>query len=280
MFDAAARHLNFRLAAEELNLTQGAVAQQVRKLEYDLGHQLFHRKARGLALTAVGQQYHKPIQQAFSIIDDATQKLLPDEYQVMLSVTPSFASKWLVPRLMSFSQLHPDIKVQTIASEGIANFQSDGVDLAIRLGKPPFGDDLHVELLAPLRLHAACSPEYAKNITPVEQLSDFISYRLIQDDHKLWDMLFQEVGVESNTQMLRFNQTALAMDAAANGQGITLAPKLLLDAELRQGRLTTIWQDEDSDRGSYYLVYPARLKLHPARDVFIAWALSEVGEQA
>ncbi|HEU00956.1 MAG TPA: LysR family transcriptional regulator, partial [Aurantimonas coralicida] len=78
MFDAAARHLNFRLAAEELNLTQGAVAQQVRRLEADLGQVLFHRKARGLALTETGESYHRPIFRALAIIDDATGKLRPE----------------------------------------------------------------------------------------------------------------------------------------------------------------------------------------------------------
>ncbi|MBT8433128.1 MAG: LysR family transcriptional regulator, partial [Gammaproteobacteria bacterium] len=78
MFDAAARHLNFRLAAEELNLTQGAVAQQVRRLESDLGLQLFNRKARGLALTEVGRSYHRSIRRALAMIDDATRKIMPE----------------------------------------------------------------------------------------------------------------------------------------------------------------------------------------------------------
>lgn len=127
MFDAAARHLNFRLAAEELNLTQGAVAQQVRRLESDLGLQLFYCKARGLALTEVGRRYHRPVSRALAMIDDATRKIQPESTSITLSSTPSFASKWLVPRLVSFSQAYPTIDVQTVASEGLANHRYLGV---------------------------------------------------------------------------------------------------------------------------------------------------------
>jgi LysR family glycine cleavage system transcriptional activator len=276
MFDAAARHLNFRQAAEELNLTQGAVAQQVRKLESDLGVQLFHRKPRGLALTIIGQRYHLPIQKAFAIIDDATRKILPDRTKLVLSVTPSFAAKWLVPRLASFSQLHPGIEVQTVAHEEIANFQSDGVDLAIRFGSPPFGKGLHSELLAPLKLHAVCSPGYAEQIDPGTQLIGFTSKTLIQDGHNFWNRLFEEAGIENHPRIMQFNQTALAMDAAANGHGIALAPKLLLELELEQGRLVSVWQDAESVRGGYYLVHPTEPKSYPARDSFISWASSEI----
>jgi LysR family transcriptional regulator, glycine cleavage system transcriptional activator len=154
MFDAAARHLNFRLAAEELNLTQGAVAQQVRRLEADLGFKFFHRKARGLALTDTGRSYHTSIRRAISIIEDATQKLQPESHQIRLSIMPSLASKWLVPRLTSFTEQHSEINLEIVASEELANFKSDGINLAIRLGHPPFSNELNMEFLAPLELSA------------------------------------------------------------------------------------------------------------------------------
>jgi LysR family glycine cleavage system transcriptional activator len=275
MFDAAARHLNFRLAAEELNLTQGAVAQQVRRLESDLGFQLFYRKARGLALTELGRKYHKSINRALAMINDATRKLKPESATVTLSITPSFASKWLVPRLSSFSDAHPNIEVQTVAHEGLANFQSDGVDLAIRQGHPPFDDKLHAELLSPLNLCAVCSPGYAEKATPITQIEDFTTLQLVQDSHNLWDSLFEEVGLNAKGRMLQFNQTTLAMDAAANGQGIALAPQILLAVEIEQGRLIDIWQDTRTNQGGYYIVYPRNIKSNPARDAFIKWALAE-----
>jgi len=277
MFDVAARHLNFRLAAEELNLTQGAVAQQVRRLEADLGFQLFERKPRGLALTEIGRSYHVPVRRALAIIDDATRKLRPQNKRVTLSVTPSFASKWLVPRLGAFARAHPDIEIRTIASEGIANFQSDGVDIAIRQGHPPFGEGFHVELLAPLGLCAVCSPGFAEKVTPITRFEDFAAQPLIQDAHNLWDTLFEEARINVHRQIIQFNQTALAMDAAANGQGIALAPRLLVDAEFAQGRLVELWQDTRSNQGGYYVICPNNRKSSPAIDVVMDWALSEVG---
>ncbi len=276
MFDAAARHLNFRHAADELNLTQGAVAQQIRRLESDLGFQLFTRKARGLALTDLGKKYHKPISRALGMINDATKKLKPRNSTITLSMTPSFASKWLVPRLSSFSDAHPNIDVQTIADEGLASFQSDGVDLAIRQGLPPFSKELNAALLAPLDLCAVCSPGYAKNLGPNLQLEDFTTLQLIQDSHNIWDSLFEDADLSAQTRMLQFNQTTLAIDAAANGQGIALAPRILLTVEFEHGRLIDIWRDTRSNQGGYYIVYPLKIESKPARDQFIEWALSEV----
>lgn len=276
MFDAAARHLNFRIAAEELNLTQGAVAQQVRRLEADLGLQLFYRKARGLALTQIGRDYHGPIRRALTIIDDATQKLRPESTRVTLSVTPSFASKWLVPRLAGFARSHPDIDVQTVASEELADFQTDGVDFSIRQGRPPFGDGLHVELLAPLDLCAVCSPGYAADAAPIKGLEDCAAHPLIQDSHNHWAALFESVGLTVPHRTIRFNQTALAMDAAANGQGVALAPKLLVASELAQGKLVALWRDTRPDQSGFYIVCPDLPKPNRARDTVIDWVLAEV----
>jgi LysR family transcriptional regulator, glycine cleavage system transcriptional activator len=277
MFDAAARHLNFRLAAEEMNLTQGAVAQQVRRLEADLGFQLFQRKARGLALSQIGRDYHEPVRRALHIIDEATIRLQPENTRITLSVTPSFASKWLVPRLADFTKAHPDIDVQTVASEGLADFRSDGVEIAIRQGHPPFGKGLNAKKLASLELSAVCSPDYGKKIGPVRVFEDFADHILIQDSHKHWKDLFERSDTVARHRMVQFNQTALAMDAAATGQGIALAPSLLIGAELSQDKLVELWRDERSDQSGFYIVWPNRAQANPSRDIVIDWIMSEVG---
>ena len=275
-FDAAARHLNFRIAAEELNVTQGAVAQQVRRLEADLGFQLFYRKARGLALTQIGRDYHGPIRRALAIIDDATQKLRPESTRVTISVTPSFASKWLVPRLTGLAQSHPDIDVQTVASEELADFRTDGVDFSIRQGRPPFGEGLRVELLSPLDLCAVCSPGYADKAGPIATIEDFAAHPMIQDSHNHWAALFESAGTSARHRTMQFNQTALATDAAANGQGVALAPKLLVASELAQGRLVELWRDTRPDQSGFYVVCPDLPKPNRARDTVIDWVLSEI----
>lgn len=275
MFEAAARHLNFRAAADELNLTQGAVAQQVRRLEADLGAKLFHRKARGLALTEAGRRYHQSIRRALAIIDEASAKFSPDIGRLTLSVTPSFAAKWLVPRLSKFATQYPDIELQTVASEEIADFRSDGVDVAIRQGRPVSGAGLVYQLLAPLDLCAVCSPSFATTIGPVTDLAAMIDHQLIQDGHSHWDALLEEAGLSATRRMMRFNQTALAMDAAANGQGIALAPRLLIREDVAAHRLGLLWQDERPDQNGYYIVYPEKVAASPARDALIEWIMSE-----
>ena len=277
MFDAAARHLNFRLAAEELNLTQGAVAQQVRRLEADLGLKLFTRKARGLELTDVGRGYHVPVRRALSTIEDATRKLKPESARIRLSVTPSFAAKWLVPRLSAFEDANPDVDVQTVATETLADFKSDGVDLAIRLGVPPFGDGLDAVLLAPLEICAVCSPGFAKDVGPIKRIADFADYRLIQDSHHQWDSLLDEAGIGLSLRKTQFNQTALAMDAAMNGQGIALVPHLLAEADIVQGRLVALWRQVDSMGSGYYIVRPDAGDPNPAQQAMVDWLLGEIG---
>ena len=280
-------------------LTQGAVAQQVRRLESDLETQLFHRKARGLSLTEIGLSYHLAISRALAIIDDATLKLRPETTEITLSVTPSFASKWLVPRLAAFSSAHPEIEVHTMAGTELADFQSDGVDLAvrlfhtiagtemvnfqsdevalaIRLGLSPFGENLHCEQLAPLDLRAVCSPGFAKEVAPIKQIEDFTGLQLIQDSQNHWDGLFEEAGLRPLHRIKRFSHTTLAMDAAAIGQGIALAPRMLLDLEIEQGRLVELWQDTRTDRGGFYVVYPRNRTSDHARDVLIEWIYSEI----
>ena len=142
MFDAAARRLNFGRAAEDLNLTQGAVAQQVRRLEADLGRKLFIRRARGLELTAEGRAYATEIRRSMEIIEEATRVFEAESRTLTLSVPPSFATKVLAPNLSAFSAHHPDIEVEIVASETIARFSGDDVDMAVRQGEPPFGDDI------------------------------------------------------------------------------------------------------------------------------------------
>jgi LysR family transcriptional regulator, glycine cleavage system transcriptional activator len=157
-FEASARHLNFRLAAEELGVTQGAVAQHVRGLEADLAIKLFDRLPRTLALTGPGRSYAAQLRRAFDLMMQATAALRPEPLRLTISVSPTFASKWLIPRLPDFTTAHPEIELQILASESLSNFQSDGVDIAVRQASPPFAADLLVDLLFEQELVAVCSP--------------------------------------------------------------------------------------------------------------------------
>ncbi|NNE64895.1 MAG: LysR family transcriptional regulator [Gammaproteobacteria bacterium] len=281
MFDCAARHLNFRLAAEELNLTQGAVAQQVRKLESELSVKLFHRRARGLELTSMGLEYYLQISQALKIIDQATNKLRPENRAISISATPSLASKWLVKKLALFSKSYPDIQVSTHAGENLADFSTDGIALAIRQGSPPFEEGLEYHLLTHENLCAVCHPEYALSIGEISEVDDFAPLDLIEDSHKNWHKLFHGCSIDTPSGMIHFNQSALAIEAAANGQGIAIVPKILVEDYLSQEKLEIIWHDNRDNPVGYYLVYPAGTSPNSeVLKIVLKWLLSATSKSS
>ncbi|KIC53695.1 MULTISPECIES: LysR substrate-binding domain-containing protein [unclassified Leisingera] len=253
MFDAAARHLNFGRAAEELHLTQGAVAQQVRRLEADLGHKLFHRHARGLTLTDTGRSYHAPVRQALMLIREATDQLAPAVQRVTLSVPPSFASKWLVPRLPEFEARHPDIDLRVVAEESLTDFKRDGIDIAIRQGGKPQESSLNSALLSLVDLVAVARQGSALTKGDSPELADLAQHTLIQDGHHHWDLLLRQHGLTATGRVLQFNQTALAMDAAMNGQGIALVPRIFLGSQ----PLSELWQAPRLGDQGFYVLWPS-----------------------
>lgn len=249
-FDAAARTLNFRVAAQELNVTQGAVAQQVRALEASLGVRLFDRHARGLTLTEAGKRYHRPIGKALAQIADATADITPDAEDVRISVTPSFASKWLVPRLGAFSAEHPHINLETTASEALANFRNDGIDIAIRQATPPFGAAFETVKIADHALRAIAAPGFID--TPPTTLAGFAKLTLVQDSHRFWERAFVQADITPPKRMLQLGQTTLAMDAALNGQGIAICPAILAHDAFKRGDLKSLWEFDDIEGDAYY----------------------------
>ncbi|WP_170763793.1 LysR substrate-binding domain-containing protein [Ruegeria lacuscaerulensis] len=270
-FEASARHLNFRLAAEELGVTQGAVAQQVRGLEARLSEKLFDRVPRGLVLTEAGRRFHAPLRRAFRLIEGAVEDLSGDR-QITISVTPSFASKWLVPRLSDFTAKHPDITVQVDARERLADFRSDGVDLAVRQGRAPFGTDLIAVPLFATEFILVCSPGLAGH---VNHPSDLMSYVLLNDTHGLWPLFLERVGVAGKPRMMNFSQTSLAIDAAVSGHGIALANAPLVSAELASGRLLQPLSDVLIEDLGFFVVVPKRPRQPELVAVMKDWLLSQ-----
>ena len=264
-FEASARHLNFRVAAEELSVTQGAVAQHIRGLEADLGVKLFERLPRGLALTDEGRAYMPNIRRAFDLISEATLLLRPEPARLTISVTPSFATKWLIPKLPDFVADNPLVDLRIMASQSLSSFQADGVDIAVRQGRPPFGAGLVVDLLFPQQLIAVCSPALLPagvgDIAP----TDIQHHVLLHDAHNLWpEFMEKAVGLKMATEVrrMRFNQTGLAIDAAIAGQGIALASRFLVAADLAAGRLVQPLKAEMRGTQDFYVVVP-RKQQHP-----------------
>ncbi len=259
-FEASARHLNFRVAAEEIGVTQGAVAQQVRNLERRLGLQLFKREARGLTLTDEGRRYMQPVQHAFEMIAKATQELQPQS-AITISVTSSFAAKWLVPRLGGFAEANPDIHIKVDASDRLANFQSDGVDIAVRQASPPFAAGLTAELLSPLDLVAVCSPLLLEGAHPLRQPADLVHHVLLQDSHGFWPLFLEQLFGDTPKPRVRtmdFSLTALAIDAAVNGQGVALASSLFVEEERTAGRLCCPFDARLQSSLGFYTLAPRK----------------------
>ncbi|MEI1682950.1 transcriptional regulator GcvA [Acinetobacter baumannii] len=258
-FEAASRHLNFKLAAEELNVTQSAIAQQIRSLEEELGSKLFERHSKGVTLTPNGRNYFQSISQAFNLIFEATQSFRHSNQHITISVTPTFASKWLIPRLNEFTQIHPDIDLQILATERISHFQNDGVDLAVRYGKPPFGAGLHTELLLKDSFIAVASPHLITLKNHALELNDLYQYTLLHDANNIWPLFLEKLEVRKTKKLfknIRFNQTLLAIDAAIAAQGITLSNPIFVSSDLEAGKLIKIFDEEIQVESGYYLISP------------------------
>ncbi|SDX54583.1 LysR family transcriptional regulator, glycine cleavage system transcriptional activator [Ruegeria halocynthiae] len=271
-FEASARHLNFRLAAEELGVTQGAVAQQVRGLEARLGAGLFERLPRGLRLTEAGRRFHAPLRRAFRLIEEAVDDL-SGQRQITISVTPSFASKWLVPRLNGFMSSYPDVSVQVDAGERLANFQSDGIDIAVRQSRAPIAPDLIATPLFSTEFVVVCSPELAAEITVP---ADLMKHVLLSDSHGLWPLFLERAGVEGRPRMMSFSQTSLAIDAAISGQGFALANAPLVSSELAAGRLVQPLSEVLIDDLSFFIVTPKKPRQPELVKQMRDWLLSQV----
>ncbi|MGU7816687.1 transcriptional regulator GcvA [Burkholderia sp. AW49-1] len=279
-FEAAARHLNFRLAADELGVTQGAVAQQVRHLEDVVEIRLFRRLPRGLALTREGLEYFSSVQRALQIIADATDALGQRPMVLAVSTTPSFASKWLIPRLSDFGRLHPDIEVRVIADERIASFRADGVDIAIRLGKPPFPAGMVAELLFPLDNFAVASPKLLDSGPPILAPADLSKHALLHDAHDLWPEFIEKLGGKGQidpTKGPRFSQSLLAIDAAVAGQGIALTSEPLVERDIAEGRLRRVFDFSFPMSLGFYVVFPQANAHSEALEAMRRWLFTQYG---
>lgn len=276
-FEAAARHLNFRVAADELGVTQGAVAQQVRGLEAELGVKLFDRHPRMLALTGEGRRYIADIRRALEIIAQATGDLRPQPVKLTISVTPTFASKWLVPRLPDFTTRHPDLDLHILATERISSFQADGVDLAVRYGRPPFGAGLAAELLFEQEVVAVCSPKLLRERGAPTTTAELSEFTLLHDAHNFWSEFTERHLAQTapaSFKGISFSQTSLAIEAAIAGQGIVLANRRFVARDIAEGRLAQLSAATLRGPSDFYLVWP-RYRKSAALHTVSAWMLEE-----
>lgn len=272
-FEVSGRRLSFRAAAEELGVTQGAVAQQVRALEEHLGQALFQRLPRGLALTSQGASYLTEVTRAFDTLGDATGRLLERPDTVTISVTPTFAAKLLIPRLAELNAALPGVELRTVATEALCDFERDQVDIAIRLTCPPFPSGLEARLLFHQELVAVASPHLVKELPLPLSPEQIGAFPLLHDSQGHWPLFLRTGGKLPGAV---FNQTTLALDAALAGQGIALACRAFVAGDLKAGRLVQVAEESMIKEPSYFLVRKRSSLPRAQRDAVWDWCVDRL----
>ena len=282
-FEAASRHSSFQAAADELAVTPGAVAQQVKSLEQWLGLSLFRRlPSKGIALTQAGQRYAASASEHLDGLADATTRLMAQDNANVLTVStiPSFAAQWLIPRLGSFRTAHPNLDVRVMASNSLTDFGREDVDVAIRYGR---GDYPHLwsELLLKESFFPTCSPRLVDTGPhPLRRPEDLRHHTLLHEEkdasipeHLDWQRWLAFAGIHDVDPHRgpRFTHTFLCLQAAAGGQGVALATSVLIGDDLRSGRLVKPFGPEVAGYYSYYLVCPTSVVDFPKVQKFRTW---------
>jgi LysR family glycine cleavage system transcriptional activator len=288
-FEAAARHLSLKKAAEELHVTPAAISHQVRALEEYIGVPLFRRLARALRLTEAGQAGLPLLREGFDKLAEAVGAMRAGERVDILtvSVAPSFGAKWLIPRLDRFRAAHPEFDVRIDASYTLVNFAADGVDVALRFGRGVYRNMRSDCLMAEVSL-PVCSPRLLERGPPLLRPEDLrlhtllhVQWRIEDDAAPSWRMWLRAAGVEGvdAERGPRFSIEGMALEAAIAGQGVALASAALVEVDLKAGRLVRPFPPSASQATafSYYLVYPEAKADDPKVMAFRDWVLGEVG---
>ncbi|WP_341704510.1 transcriptional regulator GcvA [Ferrovibrio sp.] len=291
VFEAAARHLSFTRAAEELHVTQTAVSHQVKQLEAVLGLPLFRRFNRRLVLTEAGQAYLPRLTEAFDIMDAASRQIgrRGGPRRLRISTLQSFAAKWLVPRMPRFQALHPGLDLLLSTSPVPVDFRRDEIDLAIRLGGGRY-PGLHVEHLMDDYVFPVCAPALPDGDPPLRRPSDLARHALLHDiwilpeeeapTWRFWLAQAKQQGAETaGIDPVRgpgFSDTAMALQAAIAGQGVALGRRVLVADDLAAGHLVQPFGPEVKNRFSYYLVCPPALAQNRDLVAFRDWLVDEI----
>ncbi len=281
-FEAAARQESFTKAAHELCVTQGAVSQQVKGLEAELGVRLFRRERQRLVITDAGRTYLEVVRDAFDRLGMGTDRLLQQQKSGTLTVTtsPNFAAKWLVHRLRRFSEAHPGIDLRISASIQHVDFAREDVDLAIRHGDGKW-PGMHVTRLCMEELFPVCSPRLLKGRGALRSPRDIKHYTLLHtNDTSDWANWLGRVDVISVDFKSRpvFNPASMAIDAAVDGQGIALARTALATWDLLAGRLVRPFPQSLEAPYAFWIVCPKSAADLPKISTFRIWLLKEAAD--
>ena len=286
-FDAAARHLSFTRAAEDMGVTPAAISNQIKEIEDQLGFELFIRTSRSMRLTKEGEILRIAATESLETLAKALHRIkrLENRNQIRVSSTPSVAAKWLVPRLDGFLSAFPSADVRIDVSNTLVDFDRDDVDVAIRFGAGKY-PGLRADLLFQDSLSPVCSPSLITKEKPLEVPRDLLRHTLIHLDWQAsgspwpnWRMWMQAAGIKEfdDKRGLHFGQTSLTIQAAIDGQGVTLGDSNLVADDLAAGRLVKPFELslKAPDSFSYFVITRLDTTDAPLVNAFRDWCLSE-----
>jgi len=282
-FEAAGRHQSFKLAAAELNVTPSAVSHGIVGLEEALGVELFVREPRGISLTATGADYLSYVSEAFSLIAIGTQRLPNHRANrpIALSCAPTFASRWLLPRLQRFKAHWPDVNVTVDTSHRQVGFPVDGFDFAIRLSRAPVAGTAWTRLFGE-EFVPVCSPAYLASLrdergTPSLHNATLIHVNAASEDWQAW---LEATGTHTTNpdDGLRVDTIQLAFEAASMGLGVALGRRPLVNRDQESGALVTAALDSVASATAYWLVSAENAERRPELLGFRQWILAEAAQ--
>jgi len=298
-FEAAARHLSVKKAAVELNVTPAAVSHQIRTLEEYLGVQLFHRYNRALELTDAARSALPKFREGFDCLAQAVERLRSHRSHAMLTVSaaPSFAARWLMPRLHRFLAAHPEIDVRVsarmrrvsvdgkgdVAERATLDNWLDDSDVAIIYGRGNY-PGLRVNKLIPLTITPICSPKILEGEHPLRTPGDLAQHMLLHDDtgdlydgESFWEVWLKAANLSGvDTQRgPHFSHAVLAIEAAIDAVGVLVTVRVLAAEDIAAGKLVTPFELTVPIASAYYLVCAEHATTRPAVAAFSEWLMSE-----
>lgn len=284
-FEAAGRHLSFTAAAHELNVTPGAISQQIRQLESFLEVRLFKRMNRSIVLTDAGQLFLPSISKGFNHFSTAVGMLRETRSDGPLTITAaaSFISNWLIPRLGGFKQRFPDIDVRIDTSNRLVDFMHEDIDVGVRFGNGVY-PELESIFLFSYDLVPVCAPELMQRGPGLEKISDLNHHTLLHSDYGSldaafpdWEMWLRVVGADDvdTAHGIYFSQADQLFQAAIDGQGVALIANVMVERALAEGKLVQPFSASLPVKMSYHLVTsPAKARIAKVK-AFREWILQE-----
>ncbi|MBA3507263.1 MAG: transcriptional regulator GcvA [Betaproteobacteria bacterium] len=280
-FEATARTHSLTKAAEALHVTHGAISHQIKALEEDIGVRLVERAGRGIRLTDEGERFAARVRGALAELAEAVREVAErtNPRQLRVSVVPSFAARWLIPRIGRFFAAHPDIDLDVRANNAYVDFNRDDADVAIRYGLGSWPGVIAEHVLDEVHF-PVCSPRFAQGRLP-ERPEELSRHTLLRSEGEAWKPWFEAVGLDwpEPTRGPMFSDTAHTMQAAVDGQGIALARSTLLGSDVHNGLLVRLFDISVPGNRKYYLAYPPRLANSPKLALFRQWVLAEIAAE-